>query len=81
MGAYTKLKNLWNYERSVPRCESCKHYRKPGWFLVRDSLTRGTPPQCTLGGFEVKPAGCCDQWVDVNGRGLALGNAEGADHG
>jgi hypothetical protein len=78
MSALGKLKSQWNYERSVPRCEICTNYRKPGWVLVRDSLTRGTPPRCNLGGFEVKPAGCCDKWQGVNGQGLEMANAEGA---
>lgn len=69
MSHLSKLKAKWGYERSVPRCETCTQYRKPGYYL-RDSLPRTTPPQCKAGAFEVRPAGCCDRWTGVDGATL-----------
>lgn len=69
MSHLSKLKTKWGYERSVPRCETCVQYRKPGLYL-RDSLPRTTPPQCKAGAFEVKATGCCDRWQSKTGERL-----------
>lgn len=62
-------KTKWKYERSVPRCETCVNYQKPGYYL-RDSLPRPVPPRCKLGGFEVKAVGVCDKWTSEQGEVL-----------
>lgn len=69
MSLLKRLKSKWNYERSVPRCETCEQYQRPGFYL-RDSLPRPIPPRCKLGGFEVKPAGVCDKWKSERGEVL-----------
>jgi hypothetical protein len=65
----SKLRIKWKYERSVPRCETCVNYQKPGFYL-RDSLPRSVPPRCKAGGFEVKAAAVCDNWKSEKGEVL-----------
>jgi hypothetical protein len=67
MSYLSRLKSKWNYERSVPRCETCVNYLKPAYYL-RNSLPRPVPPRCKTGMFEVRPAGVCDKWQNDKGE-------------
>jgi hypothetical protein len=57
------------YDSSPPRCETCKHYRKPGFYLI-NSLPRTSPPQCKEFGFSVNPIAVCKAWAGADGSTL-----------
>lgn len=64
------LKRQLHYDSDVPRCETCKHFRKAGSVLI-DSLPRAFGPKCTLHDFNVRQCGCCDTWAGHDGSDLA----------
>lgn len=68
------LKRSLHYDGDVPRCETCRHYRKSGSMLV-DSIPRFYSASCTLHSFNVKPISCCDTWIDTAGNTLIKDSA------
>jgi hypothetical protein len=58
------------FERDVPRCETCKAYRRARTRLVEETPVK-MPARCAVGGFEIRPVDCCDHWVGRDGTTLA----------
>lgn len=63
------LKTQWQYERSVPRCEICRHFVDRGGRPGR----KGGRFKCGRFGFRVQSVGVCDAWVHkVTGEKLEV---------
>ncbi|MCK4121348.1 hypothetical protein HFK83_03045 [Ralstonia pseudosolanacearum] len=59
----SKRRAEMGFERSVPRCETCRAFKKPQVYLTKNSITGATEPFCQVGKFSVKRTDCCDRWV------------------
>ena len=64
-----KLKRTMGYEDDVPRCQSCRAFRKARWVWDEDVPIR-QPAFCSVGRFAVRPLACCDRWVGKRGEKL-----------
>lgn len=71
MSYMSKLRKKWDYEKDVPRCENCKHFRESYVKLTHDSLTRRVHQHCDLGGFNCSKVGLCMKWESKLGELLA----------
>lgn len=54
------------YEPDVPRCQTCRHFRK-AHLELHDSLPHWKHHWCKRGEFIVQPMGCCDHWTGHDG--------------
>lgn len=54
------------YEPSVPRCDTCKHYRGAQIKLF-NSLPVSFDRRCLEHATRVTPVGVCDTWTGKNG--------------
>jgi hypothetical protein len=57
-----------DWEKSVPRCETCVHRRMPRTVLNRSLPVVLVPPVCELGNFYTRDAAICKHWKDKNGK-------------
>lgn len=58
-----KRREQMGFERSVPRCETCKAFKEPKVYMTSNSITGSTAPFCKIGKFSVNRTDCCDMWV------------------
>jgi hypothetical protein len=65
-----KLRLAVNYEKDVPRCETCSHVKKPYIMLTTDSQTRQTPWWCNQNKFTCAKNSVCDKWLGKDGSTL-----------
>lgn len=64
----------FDWERSVPRCETCKFCR-PEKLLLRSPGTKNhpvirLPPVCKKGNFKTSVVAVCKHWIDRKGATL-----------
>jgi hypothetical protein len=67
------LKKSLGYERSTPRCETCKFMKEP-MTIIHKSTTKlpvvQVPPVCRRGKFYTRAGALCDHWVSHAGQFL-----------
>lgn len=61
--ASSKRRTEMGFEQSVPRCETCRAFKKPKVYLTTNSITGATAPFCKIGKFHVQRTDCCDRWI------------------
>ncbi len=69
MSMLSRLRKKVGYDTDIPRCQTCKQFRKPGSFL-RDSLPVKSPAMCKQHDFTVQPLSVCDSWTSRSGETL-----------
>lgn len=57
-----KVLKAIDYDASVPRCASCKHFRTEALMLF-NSLPHFVPDRCRLHNIRVEKAGVCSTWA------------------
>lgn len=65
---------LIGFERSVPRCETCRFIRKPMTIIHKSTTTLPVvlvPPVCRRGKFYTRDTALCDHWTSASGETLA----------
>jgi hypothetical protein len=70
MSHLAKLKVKLHYEKDVPRCATCRHFKSSRIVMTTHSQTRVQKPLCGLHGFITGPANVCDTWVSHKGETL-----------
>lgn len=70
MSHLTKLKVKLHYEKDVPRCQTCKHFRPSHLVMTTNSRTMVQPPLCGRHSFLAKPTSVCDTWINSKGETL-----------
>ena len=70
MSHLAKLKVNLHYEKDVPRCQSCKHFKPSRIVMTTHSRTMVQPPICGLHTFLTKPMSVCDTWESPKGETL-----------
>jgi hypothetical protein len=58
-----RIKIKIDYDSDVPRCNTCKNYKKAKTVLV-NSLPRFQFQRCSLHNFKPDEFGLCKDWVD-----------------
>jgi hypothetical protein len=69
MSRLSRLRKAVNYDTDIPRCQTCKHLRKPGSFL-KNSLPVKSPALCKQHDFTVQLLSVCDNWTGRKGETL-----------
>ncbi len=64
-----KVKNSVEYETNVPRCETCKHFRKTKTILI-NSLPWWLPVRCVKHSLKVEATAICNTWESKTGEVL-----------
>lgn len=71
-----KRREQMGFENSVPRCETCRSFKKPKIYMTNNSITGSTIPFCVVGKFSVQRTDCCDMWVHKStGQSIAAAPA------
>lgn len=61
------------WERSTPRCETCRHFTAEKTIVNKQTLTMPVviaPPICKRGRFNTKAGALCDHWIGADGSTL-----------
>jgi hypothetical protein len=68
-----EARKLQGFELSPARCLNCARFDPPRHGVPPMDGRPGQaykPPQCGLGGFQVKPSSICDEWQGKGGETL-----------
>lgn len=68
MSAMSKLKKKVGYESNVPRCVTCRYFRKAKIVLTENSNTKRVHHYCINHGFSIAANSVCDTWITVDGQ-------------
>lgn len=65
----SKERKKAGYEKNIPRCGNCKHY-KAGFRVLVNSIPRTMPIMCKKHNFSIATNSICDHWESKDGEKL-----------